>query len=65
MLEENISQEFKLKNMTDQNISQELRLKDIDEKRHYFVEDTDQNEIASEKDKDFCTTLTYTEHFLI
>ena len=49
--------------MDEENISQEFRLKNIDETRSYFVEDIKQNELMSKKHKNFCTTLTYIEHF--
>ena len=51
--------------MVKDNISQELRLKNIDEKRNYFVEETEQNELMSNKHKKVCATLNYIEHFLI
>ena len=50
--------------MVKDNISQELRLKNIDEKRNYFVEETEQNELMSNKHKKVCATLNYIEHFL-
>ena len=37
--------------MTEQNISQEFRLKNIDKTWNYFVEDIDQNELISKKQK--------------
>ena len=51
--------------MVEENISQEFRLKNIDETRNYFVEEIEQNELMSGKLKKVCTTLNYTEHFLI
>ena len=53
------------KNMTEENISQEFRLKNIDETRNYLIEETNQNELMSKKHKRVCTTLDYIEHFLI
>ena len=37
--------------MAEENISQEFRLKNIDEKRHYFIEEINQNEMMSKKHK--------------
>ena len=51
--------------MIERNISQEFRLKNIDEARNYFHEETKQNELMSKKYKMVCTTLNYIEHFLI
>ena len=51
--------------MAEENISQEFTLKDINETRIYFVEEIDQNELISKKHKEACTTLNYIEHFLI
>ena len=50
MVEENISQEFKLKNINETN---------------YFLEEIKQNELVSRKHKKVCKTLNYTEHVLI
>ena len=38
--------------MVEVNISQELRLKNIDETRNYLVEEINQNELISEKYKE-------------
>ena len=46
--------------MSQENISQEFRLKNIDETRNYFVEEMEQNELMSKKHKEVCTTLNYT-----
>ena len=35
--------------MTEENISQEFRLKNIDETRNYFIEKTNQNKLVREK----------------
>ena len=51
--------------MVEENISQEFRLKNIDETRNYFLEEIKQNELMSSMHKTFCTTLKYIEHFLI
>ena len=46
-------------------MSKEFRLKNIDETRNYFLEEIEQNELMSKKQKKVCTTLNYIEHFLI
>ena len=51
--------------MVEENISQEFRLKSIDEARNYFLEDIKQYELMSEKRKNIYTTLNYITHFLI
>ena len=48
--------------MVEQNISQEFRLENIDEPRnYYFLEEIKQNELMSKKYKKICTTLNYIE----
>ena len=51
--------------MVEENISQESRFKNIDETRSYFLEELEQNELMCRKYKEVCTTLNYIEHFLI
>ena len=51
--------------MVEENISQEFRLKNIDETRNYFLEEIKQSELMSKKHKTICTTLNYFEHSLI
>ena len=51
--------------MVDKNICQEFRLKNINETRNYFFEEIKQNELMSKRHKKVCTTLNYIEHFLI
>ena len=51
--------------MVEENRSQEFKLKNIDEKRNYFPEEIEQNELISRKHKKFCTILNYFEHFLV
>ena len=51
--------------MAEKNISQEFRLKYVNETKNYFIEEIEQNELMSKKYKKVCTTLNYTEHFLI
>ena len=46
-------------------MSRQFRLKNLDEKRNYFLEEIQQNELMSRKHRKVCTTLTYIEHFLI
>ena len=48
-----------------ENISQEFRLKNMDETRNCLIEEINQNELMSKKPKKVCTTLSYIEHFLI
>ena len=50
--------------MGGENISQEFRLRNIDKTRNYFLEEIKQNELMSTKHKKVCTTLNYIEHFL-
>ena len=50
--------------MTEENISQEFRLKNIDETRYHLIEEINRNEFISKKCKEVCTTLNYTEHFI-
>ena len=51
--------------MVEENISQEFRLKSIDETRSYLIEEINQNKLMSKKHKKVCATLNYIEHFLI
>ena len=51
--------------MAEENISQEFRLKNIDETRNYSVEEMIRNKLISKNHKKVCTTLSYIEHFLI
>ena len=37
--------------MVEENISQEFRLKNIDETRNYFLKEIEQNELTSKKHK--------------
>ena len=50
--------------MVEENISQEFKLKNINETRCYFLEEIEQNELMSRKHKKVCSTLNYNEHFL-
>ena len=49
--------------MVEENISQEFRFRNMDETRNYFLEEIEQNELMSRKIKKVCTTLKYIEHF--
>ena len=51
--------------MVEENISKEFRLKNIDKTRNYFLEEIEQNELMSKKHIKVCATLYYIEHFLI
>ena len=51
--------------MVEENVSQEFILKNIDETRNYLIEEINRNELMSKKHKKVCTTLNYIEHFLI
>ena len=51
--------------MVDKNICQEFRLKNINETRNYFFEEIKQNELMSKRRKRVYTTVKYIEHFLI
>ena len=53
------------KNTVEENIRQEFRLKNKDETRNYFLEEIKQNELMSRKHRKVCTTLNYIKHFLI
>ena len=51
--------------MGEENISQEFRLKDIHETRSYLIEEINGNELMSKKHKKICTTLNHIKHFLV
>ena len=51
--------------MTEEGRSQEFTLKKIKKINNYFIKEIDQNELLSNKNKKVCTTLNYTERFLI
>ena len=53
------------RNMVEEKISQEFRLKKIIEQRNYFLAEIEQSELMSKKHKKVCTTLNYTEHVII
>ena len=52
--------------MVEEDISQEFRLKNIHKTRNYFLKEIEQNELISSKQhKKVCTTLNYIVRFLI
>ena len=51
--------------MTEENISQEFRLKNIEEIKNYFIKEICQNELMSNKHRKVFTNLNYIEHSLI
>ena len=51
--------------MVEENISQEFRLTNTDETTKYFLEEIKQNELMGRKHKKVSTTLSHIEHFLI
>ena len=51
--------------MAEENISQEFRSKNLDGTRNYLTEEINWNELMSKKQKNVCTTLNYIELFLI
>ena len=51
--------------MTEENISQEFKLKNIEETRNGFIEEINQNELISQKHKKACRVLNYIEHSTI
>ena len=50
--------------MFEENINQEFRLKNIDEKKNYFLEEIKQNELLSKKHKNICTNSKYIENWM-
>ena len=50
--------------MAEENMSQEFRLKNINEIINYFLEEIKQNKLMSRKHKKVCTTIKYVETFL-
>ena len=53
------------RNMAEENISQEFRLKNIDETRNSLIEEINRNELMIKNHKKVCSTLNYIKHFLI
>ena len=51
--------------MTQENINQEYRLKNIDERRNYFIKEINQNELMSKKHKKVFRVLNYIENLFL
>ena len=51
--------------MVEENINQEFRLRNIDKSRSYFLKEIEQNKLMSKKREKVCTTLNYIEYFFI
>ena len=51
--------------MSEGSISQEFRGKNIGETRNYLIEEINQNQLISKKQKKFCRVLNYIEHLII
>ena len=51
--------------MSEENISQEFRLKNIDGTIKHLIEEINQNELISKKHTKVCRVLNYIEHLLI
>ena len=43
--------------MEEENIRQEFKLKNIDETKNYLTEEMNQNKLVNKQDKKICTTL--------
>ena len=61
----NIEEYLKLIIMPEENISQEFRLKNLDETRNYFIKEINQNQSRRKKHKKIYRVLNYIEHLLI
>ena len=51
--------------MSEENISQEFRLKNIDKTKNNFIKEINQNELMGQKHQKFGNFLNYIEHLLI
>ena len=51
--------------MVKENISKEFRLKNINETRNHLIEVINQRKLMSKNHKMVCTTLNYIEHYFI
>ena len=51
--------------MVEENISQEFKLKNTYEARDYSLEEIEKNELIWRKHKKGCANLSYVEHFLM
>ena len=54
-----------LKNIVEENLSQEFKFKNIEKIKNYFIEEIDQNKLIGKKHKKVCPVLNYIEHLLI
>ena len=50
--------------MNEENISQEFKLKNLDEIRNHFIEKINQNELVSKKSKNVCEVPNYIKYLL-
>ena len=50
--------------MVEENISQKFRLRNLEETKNYLIEEINQNELKSKKHKRVCMFLNCTEHLL-
>ena len=51
--------------MAEENINQEFKLKNVKEAKNYLITEIDQNQLMSKERKKACEFLNYIEHFLI
>ena len=51
--------------MSEDNINQEFRLKNMDETRNYLIEEINQNELISRKYKNVYRVLNYIDDLLL
>ena len=51
--------------MPEENMTQEFRLKNIDETRNYFIEEINQNEWMTKNYINVCRVLDHIEHWFI
>ena len=51
--------------MVEENISQEFRLKNIYQTKNYLIEEINRNDLMSKKLQKFCVTLNHIAYFLI
>ena len=52
-------------NMLEEMMSQEFRLKKIDKTKNYFLREIKRNDLMNKKHKKVCETLNYTKHFIL
>ena len=51
--------------MAEENISQEFRLKNTEKSKNYFINEIEQNELMSNVQHNTCRTLNYNDYFFI